>query len=317
MGKIIIGIDISKQNFDAAFKLGLKAWRQKKFPNNTKGFEELWQWAKLDSNNTIHFVLEATGRYGEDFAYYFHKAGHQVSIVNPAQIKYYSRSLLSRAKTDKVDSQLIATFGERHELDLWSPPSPSMQALKEQVRCLNSFKQDVTQVSNRLEASKDEVVRAYHRQYLGYLNQQIKALETEISKLIKSDSSLKYNEDILKSIPGVGEITARNVLVELPDIRTYKNAKQLAAYAGLNPSIRTSGTSVMGKSKISKVGNANLRKALFLPALSLMGRKTGMSALINRLREKGKRGKVIVGALMHKLIHIIFHIMKKQEMYRG
>lgn len=261
--------------------------------------------------------MEATGRYGENLALFLYLAGHQVSIVNPAQIKYYGRSLLRRSKTDKIDSRLIAEFAERHDLALWAPLSPSLQALKEQVRCLNVFKRDATQTSNRLGAAKDPMVCDLHKKHLDYIQGQIKALESIIKELIKKDPSLEKQVDLLASIPGIGKVSAWNLLAELPDLGTFKCAKQLAAYAGLNPSIRTSGSSVKGRGSMSKMGSQLLRKVLYLPAMSLMGRQTAMRPFIDKLRSRGKKGKVIVGAVMHKLLHIIFGVMKKQIAFQG
>jgi len=317
MDKIIIGIDISKQKFDAAYQGPDRRWRQRVFENNAKGFNGLLGCVPQDFTGKLHVVMEATGRYGEDLAYFFHGKGFDVSIINPAQIKHYGRSLLRRTKTDKADARLIAEFAKHQHLSIWQPLAPSLQALKEQVRCLNSFKKDATQISNRLEAAKDPKVRSLCQERLEYIKAQIKALEAAIKKITKQDQGVKERFQRLMSIPGIGETTALILLAELPDLDTFKCAKQLAAYAGLNPSIRTSGSSVRGKERLSKMGHALLRKALFLPALSIMGRQTPLRPFIDRLRAKGKKGKVIVGAVMHKLLHIIFGVMKRQVAFQG
>lgn len=321
MDKFTIGIDISKQKFDAAYKKVDGRWVSRVFENNHKGFNELRGWIPQDFSGQIHVVMEATGRYGEDLAYFCHGAGFDVSIINPAQIKHYGRSLLRRTKTDKADARLIAEFADRHPdrqtLPLWQPLSQAAQALKEQVRCLNSLKKDATQISNRLEAAKDPKVRNIYKQNLRQIQTQLKALEAAIREIIKQDQGVKENFKLLTSIPGIGEVTAIILLAELPDLSPFKCAKQLAAYAGLNPSIRTSGTSVRGRERMSKMGHALLRKALFLPALSIMVRQTPLRPFIDRLREKGKKGKVIVGAVMHKLLHIIFGVMKRQVAFQG
>jgi transposase len=317
MTKITIGIDIAKQKFDVAYKSTDQRWRQSQFPNTSEGFEKLLKWLEPDFSKDIHAVMEATGRYGEDLALFLYLAGHQVSIVNPAQIKYYGRSLLRRSKTDKIDSRLIAEFAERHALAPWAPLSPSLQALKEQVRCLNVFKRDATQTSNRLEAAKDPMVCAMHKKHLDYIRKQIKDLESAIKDLIKKDPSLEKQVGLLASIPGIGVVSAWNLLAELPDLETFKCAKQLAAYAGLNPSIRTSGSSVKGRESMSKMGSHLLRKVLYFPAMSIMGRQTAMKPFIDKLRSRGKKGKVIVGAVMHKLLHIIFGVIKKQVAFQN
>ena len=150
MNRIIIGIDISKHKFDVAYMAIKQRWQRRTFDNSSEGFKSFIKWLEDKNIKKCHAVMEATGRYGEDLANFLYVSGHQVSIVNPAQIKYYGRSLLRRTKTDKIDSQLIAEFAQRHDLSSWQPLSASLQCLKDQVRCLEAFKKDATQTSNRL-----------------------------------------------------------------------------------------------------------------------------------------------------------------------
>lgn len=123
MKRITIGIDISKNKFDAAYKNIGQKWQRRTFDNTSEGFKAFLKWLEEKDIETYHVVMEATGRYGEDLANFLYMSGYKVSIVNPAQIKYYSQSLLRRTKTDKIDSQLIAEFAERHELPSWAPLS--------------------------------------------------------------------------------------------------------------------------------------------------------------------------------------------------
>lgn len=312
MDRIIIGIDISKKKFDVAYETSQQKWKQSTFDNTIKGFEVFIKWIQETKAVFVHIVLEATGRYGEGLANFMYLAGHQVSVINPAQIKNYSRSLLKRAKTDKVDAQLITEFAQRHELRIWQPLSPSFQALKDQVRCLESFKKDATQISNRLGQTVDPIVRQMLEERLSYIRKQIEKLLLILKQLVEQDNLLRELAGLLVTIPGIGDTSALNLLAELPDLETFKCAKQLAAYAGLNPSIRTSGTSVKGRGSLSRIGHKELRKILYLPALSLMGRQTALSPFIERLKERGKKGMVIVCAVMHKLLHIIFGVLKKR-----
>lgn len=316
MNRITLGIDISKSTFDVAFKTINQRWQRATFPNTRNGFENLLGWIQQDESITIYGVMEATGRYGEDLANFLYLKGHKVSIVNPAQIKHYSRSLLKRSKTDKIDSQLIAEFAEKHQLAFWKPLSPLLQSFKDQVRCLNIFKRDATQISNRLEQAKDEIVRKMHQERLNHIQKQITSLETGIMQTIKNDPSLTKLVNLLVSIPGIGKVTSWSLLAELPNLETFKHAKQLAAYAGLNPSIRVSGTSIKSKGNISRVGSQLLRKILFFPAMTLMRTQNALRPFIDRLRSRGKKGKIIVGAVMHKLLHIIFGVLKKQVAFQ-
>ncbi len=317
MTSVIIGIDISKHKFDIAYMATNQKWQQGTFANNTEGFKAFLQWLIDNKIDRCHAAMEATGRYGEDLAHFLYIAGHYVSFVNPAQIKYYGRSLLKRVKTDKVDSQLIAEFTQRHQLSLWKPLSPSFQSLKERVRCLEAFKRDRTQTSNRLNEAKDPLIKKVLEERLSHIQTQIVELVTAIEELAHNEPSIITMVNLLLSIPGIGETTALSLLAELPDLSTFKCAKQLTAYAGLNPSIRTSGISVKGRESLSKTGNRILRKALYLPAMSLMGRSSPLKTFIERLRAKGKRGKVIVVAVMRKLLHIIFGVLKKQTLFQA
>jgi transposase len=320
MDRITIGIDISKEKFDACMALpepNNQKWKRGTFDNTPAGFKAFTDWVKPEDKEMHHAVMEATSRYGEDLATFLYEAGYDVSVVNPAQIKYYSRSLLKRAKTDKVDSQLIAQFAQRHELYLWKPLPATQQAFKEQVRCLAAFKADATQTSNRLEQAKDLKVKVMLEERLAHIQDQITSLKKELDHLAKTDASLEKDKDLLVSIPGLGKTSAFNLLAELPDLVSFKCAKQLAAYAGLNPSIRTSGTSVKGRGSLSHVGSASLRKILYFPALSLMRANSPLSSFITRLRKKGKKGKVIVCAVMRKLLHIVFGVLKKQEAFQS
>ena len=317
MNRVIIGIDISKHKFDAAYRAINQKWKQGAFDNTPIGFKIFLKWLEENNIEKCHGVMEATGRYGEDLANFLYVSGHQVSIVNPAQIKYYGRSLLRRTKTDKIDSQLIAEFAQRHDLPFWQPLSASLQSLKDQVRCLEAFKKDATQTSNRLGHAKDLVVKKMLKDRLAYMEKQIKELTLKIKKLVHDDLVLAHNMSLLTSIPGIGQTSAVSLLTELPDLSTFKCAKQLAAFAGLNPSIKTSGISVKGKEQISKTGSRELRKILFLPAMSTMSCSSPIKPFIERLREKGKKGKVIVVAVMRKLLHIIFGVLKTRTTFQG
>lgn len=192
-----------------------------------------------------------------------------------------------------------------------------MQSLKDQVRCLEAFKKDATQVSNRLEHAKDLIVKKMLKEHLNHIQNQIGALTLIVQQLVRNDPLLSHKIELLMSIPGIAETTALKLLGELPDLSTFNCAKQLAVYAGLNPSIKTSGASVKGKEKISKTGSRELRKILFFPAMTLMRHSSPLSLFIERMRLKGKKGKVIVTAVMRKILHIIFGVLKTQTIFQG
>jgi transposase len=316
MNKTVIGIDISKHKFDVAYCTSNQKWKDKSFENSLIGFKAFLGWLSDHKIQDMHAVMEATGRYGEDLAHFLYVAGHNVSIVNPAQIKHYGKSLLRRTKTDKVDSRLISEFAQRHDLSLWKPLSPSCQSLKDQVRCLEAFKKDATQTSNRLEGAKDIIVKKMLKDRLFYIQKQISDLEDKIKNLVDDDPTLTQTVDLLITVPGIGKTSAINLLAELPDLSSFQCAKQLAAFAGLNPSIKRSGISIKGKEVISKTGSRELRKIFFFPAMAIM-RRSALKPFIDRLKAKGKKGKVIVVAVMRKLLHSVFGVLKTQTPFKN
>lgn len=317
MNSIVVGIDISKQKFDCSFSLDNKRWKHQVFSNKAQGFKEFIEWVAKNGLSSFHAVMEATGRYGEELAEFLYAKGHQVSIINPAQIRYYSKSCLTRSKTDKIDSKVIAQFASKHEIPYWKPLSREMKKLKALERCLDSFKQDKIQITNRLEQEKDKAVRILLTERLDLIEQQIESLNASLKELAKTAENVKQSIALLESIPGIGITTAFNLLGELPDLSTFKSAKQLSAYAGLNPSIRSSGSSVRGRGCLSKVGSSLLRKIVYFPAMAAMRSNPPLKEFARKLKEKGKKPMVVIGAVMRKLLHIVFGVLKKQQPFQA
>ena len=312
MDIIVIGIDISKKKFDLALNYSGKKWLNRVFSNDIKGFDALLNWLGQNNISSATFALEATGRYGEDLSRFLYDRGFNVLVMNPAQVKYFGQSGLSRAKTDKKDARLIAEFATTHKtLRSWAPRPPAQEKLKNLYRCLVILKEDRVQQINRLEALQDKDVRKIITAQLNFITQQVTELENQIRGLIGSDSDLKGKVELLQTIPGVGEVVSWGVLCESPDIKNFVDARQLAAFAGLNPSIVQS--SVRGRGSISKIGSASLRRLLYMPSLSAMRYNAHVKALADRLKDKGKNGKLIVIACMRKLLHIIFGVLKNQK----
>lgn len=316
MDRIILGIDISKAKFDVAFRLPTGRWQCHVFDNHPKGFEALHQWIQNHHTSPVTAFMEATGIYGEDLALNLYTQGHHVVVVNPAQIKYFAQSKLSRAKTDRKDAQIIAEFGLVHpDLMVWEPPIKAIRKIRVLYRCLQELTADLVTIKNRLEACRDEQVQATYETMRSNLEDQIKRLEAIIRLHIKQDESLTVCVKNLKSIPGVAEKTAWGLLSEMPDVKTFKSAKQLTAYAGLTPTIRQSGTSVRGRGSISKTGSVRLRTLLYWPGIVATLYNPTVKALADRLKAKGKKGKVIIVAAMRKLLHIIFGVLKTKEAF--
>lgn len=313
----ILGIDISKLKFDAALILDNGKFRHKVFANSKAGFSQLSAWLTKHKVELVHACLEATGTYAEPLALYLDEAGHTVSVVNPAKIKAYAQSHLSRTKTDKADATLIAQFCQERHPPAWQPLPQEIRDLQAMVRRLESLQEMYQMEVNRLEAGvSSQAVRDCLAEHIAYLQEQISRTEQMIREHIDSHPGLRGQRDLLLSIPGIGETTAAKFLAEILDVSLYTNARQLAAFAGLAPRLHESGTSVKKKARLSKVGTPRLRKALYFPAIAAIRYNPPVRALSLRLKERGKCPMQIIGAAMRKLVHIAFGVLKSGEMFK-
>jgi transposase len=320
MNTITIGIDISKKKFDVSIS-NLKTKKVNKvFNNDHRGFEQLK--SMLPEESEVIAALEATGCYGENLTRFLYNNGIKVFVLNPAQVKSYAKSMLLRNKTDKVDCGVIADFITLHKerLQNWTPPIASFEKLRGLYRCSEDLKEDMIRVKGHIEACKNTDDLGKQEALITY-NDQLEFIEkNEVEKkmlsIIDESPELLHKFDLLSSIPCVGQKTAIAILAELPEISNFNNAKQLAAYAGLNPAIRESGSSVRGRGGISRIGSAHLRKLLFLPAMVALRYNPIIKEFGDRLKAKKKNGKVVIVAAMRKLLHIIFGVLKTNEAFK-
>ena len=313
MSVTVLGIDIAKQKFDVALLADGKI-KNKTCKNSAEGFEVLSLWLEKQGSQKVHACLEATGNYGEDLAIYLHEAGHTVSIVNPARIKGFAQSELIRTKTDKADAGIIARFCLAMKPEPWIPPSPEIRSLRALVRRVDSLIDMRSQEKNRISTAHESVLLLI-KEHITYLDQEIEKIRQQIAELIEQNPKLEQKKDLLASIPGIGKATIPAILAELDDLEKFNNVRELVAFIGLAPKETLSGSSIKGKPRLCKIGHARLRKALYMPALVSIQCNPVMIAFYNRLKEKGKNGKVIVCAIMRKLVHIIFGILKSGKKY--
>jgi transposase len=314
----ILGVDISKQTFDAALLRDAQTLQvtQRQFANTPVGFQALRQWLARQGVSQVHAVLEATGAYADALATFLHDAGHQVSLVNPAQIKAFGQCELRRNKTDAADAALIARFGLRQQPARWRPPAPEARELQALVRHLDDLIAQRTQVSNRLSDGRlTAAVAASWRQVLATLEAQIAAIKQHLAEHVEQHPGLKQQRDLLDTIPGIGPETAARLLAEMPHLGEFASARAAAAFAGLTPRRRQSGTSLNAPARLSKIGNARVRYALYFPALAALRCDERFKALAARLAAKGKHQMQIIGAAMHKLVRLAYGVLKNQQAY--
>lgn len=309
-----VGVDVSKKNFHIAVLLGDKQLN-KTFDNSPAGHRDMQSWLlkKGISQGESHICMEATSTYYEALALALCEGGWRVSVVNPIRIKAFAESRLTRQKTDRADAHTIALFCVQQEPPLWSPPAPEVRELQALLARLEAVQGMRVQELNRLQVAQGQARESVAR-LLESLDEELRLLKQQIDDHIDRHPGLKLQTDLLKSIPGVGDNLSAYMAAWLPVAR-LEDARSAAAFVGLSPKARESGTSVRGKSVLCKLGHRRLRKMLYMPAMNAMRFNPAAKALASRLKDAGKPGKLILGAIMRKLVHWIYGVLKAGQRF--
>ena len=309
MSETILGIDVSKKKLDACLMTGGKVL-MKKFDNDTKGIKLLEGWLRSLKIERSHVCLEATGMYSEMVAEFLYEHGHRVSVVNPSRIEAFARSELKRNKTDTADARTIAEFCLEKDLDDWHPLPPEIKQLQALSRRLDVLEKMLLAEHNRLETAPGTVAPSVKR-VIADLEKEIDNVQRLIKEHIDNNPDLKQQSELLQTIPGIGEKTASLLLSEI-EFSSFSSARALAAHAGVTPRRYQSGTS-LNRTRLSKIGNGRVRKALYFPAIVAIRHNQVISNFARRLRENGKTPMQVVGAAMRKLIHIAYGVLKNNR----
>ena len=307
--KHILGIDVAKTKLDVALRLPDGKLRSKVVANTPEGFAVLSAWLHKHGVTELHTCMEATGTYWETVAEYLVDAGFRVSVVIPAQIKAFGSAQLVRTKTDKADARLIAAFCAAQHPEPWQAPTPAIRELRALVARRGALDAMRTEETNRLPVAR-EAVRGGIEAHLDYLEKAIAEIEAAIREKIDNDPGLKQQRELLDTIPGLGDKTIPVLLSYYGGPLRFAKAKEAAAFAGLDPRQHESGSSVRGRPRLSKVGHSALRKALYMPAMVAITKTLWGRAFRDRLRAAGKPPMVIIGAMMRKLVHVAFGVLK-------
>ncbi len=305
---LCVGIDIAKLKFDVAVLVGSK-WRARQFDNNATGFAGCLRWAQsLAGHAPLHICMEATGHYYEALAIYCAERGVMVSVVNPFQIAQFAKATGERNKTDRQDAKTIARFAATQSPPAWQAPPEHTRVLRDLLRRLEGLLDMERQEKNRrgvasltIQASIDAILMA--------LAEQIKTVKVAIAEHIDRHPDLREEAKRLDSIPGVGTATITLVLAELP-ISVRQDVRRADAFTGLAPRRIESGTSVKGRSRLSKQGASRLRKGLYFPAIVACKHNPVVKAFYQRMLQNGLTKKQAVCAAMRKLLHLIIGVLK-------
>ena len=301
----IYGIDISKDVFDV-FSIDSG---HSQFKNDEIGFKALVKMLRKEAL----VVMEATGYYHYRLAQYLHKKGIAVSVVNPLSVKRFIQMKLAKVKTDKSDAKAICEYGEVNEVPLYSALTEVQSECLQLFRLLDSYLKKRTATKNKLHGEEtlgipSKFVYRSLKRDLKHLNNEVKTLEDRLLDLVKQDQ--QHQLTLLKSIPGMGIKTALFLIVITDGFKKFETASQLCSYVGITPTIRESGSSVRGRSRISKVGNKKLRNLLFLCAFSACKHNKACREIYERIVKKGKSKKLALIAVANKLLKQAFAIAK-------
>jgi len=304
-----VGIDIAKRTFVAAVEISDKV-KIKSFDNSSLGFSELMQWLNEFNLFMLCFCMESTGKYGDELALYLYEQNHSVSVVNPAKIKYFAKSQLTRNKTDSIDAKVIMQYCKLFKPSPWKPAPIEIKKLEILVKRVDSLNDMIAQETNRLEKC-DKSIKSSIEKHIKYLKKEVNEIEQQIAQHIDNHPQLKKDAELLDTIPGIGKRTANKLLTILGGNQKFESAKEVAAYVGLNPEHSQSGTS-LNSVRLSKTGSSEVRKMLYMPALTAIKYNPILKQFYEKLIGKGKPKKLAICAVMRKFWHIIYGVLKHQ-----
>jgi len=303
--KQIYGVDISKDVFDVVDSNG----KHLQFENDPKGFKALLK--TLSSEALV--VMEATGYYHYRLAQFLYEQEVKVSVVNPLSVKRYIQMKLSKVKTDKSDAKAICEYATVNEVPLYTARNKNQAECLQLLRLIDVYIKQSTALKNKLHGEKvlgKPSKTVYHslNRALKNVQAEIKVLEARLTEIVKEEQQQQLT--LLKSIPGMGNKTAILLIVLTDGFSNFENARQLCCYTGITPTIRESGKSVRGKSRISKVGNSKLRNLLFMCSFTACKHNKACKEIYERIIAKGKSKKLALIAVCNKLLKQAFAIAK-------
>lgn len=304
----VVGIDIAKRTFEAAWLVNGK-WKSASFTNSPEGHQKLL--TLLGEKH--HICLEATGRYGNSLARTLFESGHVVSVVNPLRVQRYAESRLRRTKTDRADAVLIAEFCDKEQPRAWQPLPVEVEQLRELIRRREHVLGMKQMERNRsLAGPMSSEVETSIARSLVFWDNELEVIEKAIERHLKAHAELEKQRNLLRTIPGIGPISAAVLIAEIGDVTAFEGPKNLAAYFGLNPKEHSSGTSVFKRTGIAKMGNPRVRRVLYMAAFAAKRRNPPLKDFAERLAGT-KHSKAIHVAVMRKLVHQIFGVLKNQQ----
>lgn len=307
---LMIGVDVASDILEVG---GAEGRKTKRFSNDGPGVADLCAWLQSrESHGQVQVILEPTSTYHHLLVQALSRSGIPYTCVNPARTKAFAQALGHRAKTDAVDARMLAQYGESQRPEPSPSPDEAQEGLKALRRHKESLEREAEAAQNRLEAARRSpwtpraVLESLERK-LRWCREEIERVTRELHEMITRDERWSRGVDLLSSIPAVSEKTAVVLLSELPPVERCANAKQWVAFCGVNPEPHNSGNTAW--SRLSRKGAARIRVRLYMPAVNALRWNPSIRALGERLKAKGKGGKLRVMAAMNKLLRQAFAVL--------
>ncbi|RMA56812.1 IS110 family RNA-guided transposase [Ulvibacter antarcticus] len=308
----IIGVDISKDVFDVVGE----TIPHRQFANNDEGFAAF----RKDVSKDSLVVMEATGLYHARLSQFLYRKGIPTSVVNPLSVKRFMQMKLAKIKTDKSDAKAICEYGQLYEVPLFTAPSSFRQEAMQLFSLRDHYLKNRTAAKNKIHGEEvlgipSKFVFRSLRRDLKHLNKEIAMMDKKLMQIVLRYYGEQFS--LLFSIPGIGIQTALSLIVVTDGFSKFDSAAKLCSYIGITPTIRQSGSSVRGRSRISKIGNKKLRTLLFLCAFTASQSNEACKELYDRLVDQGKSKKLAMIAVSNKLVKQAFAIVKSGRPYQA
>jgi transposase len=317
----VCGIEVSARELVVA--LGTAGgMRLRRFANTAVGHQALLR-TLTRRGKRVRVVMEATGLYGLDVALALSaQEGVELMVANPRAVRNFAKALMQRSKSDPRDAEVLWEFAARMPFQAWAQPSKNTLALWAIARRLEALTRLRTAEKNRQHAASvsqalPAVVRQEIARSLRQLERAMLRLRRAALQCIASQPRLQQRFQLLCSIPGVGPVSALQLLAELMLLPEDRDVRQWVAFAGLDPREYRSGSSVYKAPRISKVGNQHLRHALYMPALVASQHEPHLRGFYQHLLARGKNKRLALTAVARKLLHAIFGMFRSLTPYDG
>lgn len=313
--KLCCGIDVSHAKLDVCYQNNLGQLFHLQVGNNNAGYQKIIE----HTGTHYHFVMEATGVYYIRLAFYLHKLGCALSVVNAMSVKRYIQMHLERNKTDKKDARWICKYAIEQQPPYWQMPDSAYFESKQLYNTIRQYTEQIKCINNQLHSlrllpvpSKDTIKSL--GKVIACMQKEIKLLEQKLQLLLQQWQPAQLKN--VSSVKGIGKRAAAMLIVFTQGFKHTQNHRQLISFAGLAPTQYSSGSSIQGKPRIYKRGGKNLRDVLYMCSMNAMKTNTACKALYDRLRANGKTGKQALVAVMNKLLKQVFAVVKNNSLYQ-